>query len=144
MHLVHRSRYTPQIHLSSQRHTHEVPLLVCVHIKLHKQEHTLLLWCIYVHTCTYTFFTRVKEMLKYTGKSSTLELKRLHLEEILCPRVQTVLNGATLRKYCHCLPTLPSLDGRVSFGKSWESIRNSGRLWLPYFPRRKEVRVRAS
>lgn len=37
---------------------------------------------------------------------------------------------------------LPSMAGLV-FGKSWKSVRNSGRFWLPYFPRRKEVRVRA-
>lgn len=135
----------PQVHLSSQRHTHEVPLLVCIHIKLHTQEHTLLLWCIYVHKCTYTFFTCVREMLKYPCMSSTLELKQGCIwRRYFCLRVQSVLNGAALRKYCHCLLILPSPDGRVSFGKSWESIRNSGRFWLPYFPRRKEVRVRAS
>lgn len=49
MHLVYRSRYTPQVHLSSQRHTHEVPLLVCIHIKLHTGTYTFTL----VHLCTY-------------------------------------------------------------------------------------------
>lgn len=84
-------------------------------------------------------------MLKYPCMSSTLELKQGCIwRRYFCLRVQSVLNGAALRKYCHCLLILPSLDGRVSFGKSWESIRNSGRFWLPYFPRRKEVRVRAS
>lgn len=80
-------------------------------------------------------------MLTYTY----IDLKQgLDLEEILCTQVQTVLNEAALRKDCqfpttdHHLLTLPSLDGRVSL-----CVRNFGRFWLPYFPKRKDVKVRA-
>lgn len=104
MHLVHRS-------ICTHKAMKKVPLSVCIHIKLHTREHTLLLWCMYVDTCTYTYFT---------AHPCLVHLKQgLELEEILCSQVQGALKEAALREHRPPQATIASLCLPMMAGLVW-------------------------
>lgn len=70
-------------------------------------------------------------------KDTDIHLKQeLDLEEILCPQVQAVLSEEK-PAIVHPRPPLlilPSLDSRISL-----CVRDLGRFWLPWFPKKERL-----